>query len=173
MPGYNQQQIDPQVLSGNQVAILAGEQLIGFGQSADPSIDFGAEFLYGIGSAKPQEIQQFKIGSTISLSKMMLTDHGIALVGSSTPWVSILANNDIDLHMMDPNGKPILTYVGCVAGSVSMNIPANQPVTENTSFMAIDVLGPDGSSVLRSNDAAQFNAVASTAAATAIGALNS
>lgn len=168
MPGYNQTTINPKVLSGNAVALMVGDQVIGFGQSTTPATDWGAEGLYGIGSAKVQEIQQFKISNTITLETFKLTQEGISFFGAQTPWVSILGNTQLDIAMLDATGNPILTYVACTCSSVNTSIPANQPVTEQTSFIAMDVLDSNGKSILANTSAVNFNPLSSTAGASII-----
>lgn len=162
MPGYNQQQLDYSVLNGNACAMLVGDLVVGFGQTASPGLGFGTESLHGIGSAKPQEIQQLKFSPTISLDSFMLTREGLARFGVTSSWMAILANNAFNIYAMDSSGLPLFTYVGCVAENFSANIPANQPVTQQTSFQAMDVLDTDGQSVLNSNSALQVGVALGT-----------
>lgn len=164
MPGYSQSQLNYKVRNANGVSILVGDQLIGFGQSSSPSQDYGTEALYGIGSAKPQEIQQLKFSQTITLESFQLTDEGLAFFGIGSELGTILANNQFNLFVLDAAGKAIRSYVGSVATTQNINIPANQIVTESLTFMALDVLGPDGTSLLESNSADVFNTLASSVA---------
>lgn len=164
MPGYNAAQLNYKVRNANGVALLIGDQIVGFGQSSSPSQDYGTEALYGIGSAKPQEIQQLKFSQSITLDSFQLTDEGLAYFGLTAELGTILANNQFNLFLLDNTGKAIRSYVGCVAGSNNLSIPANQIVTEAITFMALDVLGPDGTSLLNSNGGDIFNALASSVA---------
>jgi hypothetical protein len=164
MPGFNQSQLNYKVRNANGVSIMIGDQLIGFGQSSSPNQDYGTDVLYGIGSAKPQEIQQLKFGQTITLDSFQLTTEGMAYFGLAADLGTILANNEFNIFLLDNLGQAILSYVGCVANSKSMSISANQIITENITFSAMDVLGPDGTSLLDSNSADVFNALASSVA---------
>lgn len=164
MPGYSATQLNYKVRNANGVSILIGDQLVGFGQSSSPSQDYGTEALYGIGSAKPQEIQQLKFSQSITLDSFQLTDEGLRFFGIAAELGTILANNQFNIFLLDNTGKAIVSYVGCVAGSKNLNIPANQIVTEAITFMALDVLGPDGVSLLESNSADLINTLASSVA---------
>ena len=168
MPGYNQQQLLYKVQNANAVSIMLGDQLIGFAQSVATAIDMGGDGLYGIGSAKPQEIQQLKFTNTITLDRFRLTAEGIAYFGETADLVTVLAYNAFNFFLLDTDGSAFLSYVGAVAGSTNMNIATNQPLTEGTSFLALDVLDSDGNSVLNSNSADVFNTLASSTSATLV-----
>lgn len=164
MPGYNATQLNYKVRNANGVSILIGDQLIGFGQTSAPTQDYGTEVLYGIGSWKPQEIQQLKASQSITLDSFQLTNEGLAFFGIAAELGTILANNQFNIFILDNLGQAIRSYVGCVAGTNNLNIPANQIVTEAITFQAMDVLGPDGTSLLDSNSADVFNFIASAIA---------
>lgn len=161
MPGFNQQQLAYKVLNGNAVALTVGDQLIGFAQSSSPSIDYGTDAYYGIGTAKVQEIQQLRFSQSITIDSLKLTAEGLAFFGESTPLSYILANNQFNIFLTDNAGVAFLSYVGCVASNNSTAVSANQPVTEGITFMAMDVLDSDGNSVLNSNSALAVNFLAS------------
>ena len=162
MPGFNQQALNYKVRNANGVAIYVGDQLVGFGQSSTPSIDYGLEGLYGIGTPLPQELQQMKYSMSLTLDSFVLTDEGLAFFGVSTPWSDILGNNQFNIVIQDAAGNAIKTYAGWVAGSISTSITANQPLTENIAGQAMQVLDRNGKSILASNQAAIINAVASS-----------
>ena len=163
MPSFNQQPLTSKVLSGNNVVIFVGGQVIGFGQSAPTSIDFGAEQFYGIGSSMPQETQQLRVAPEITLTSFALTSAGIASLGETTPWIQVLSNTEMDIQLVDASGNTIVTYIACTARSYSSNLTVNQPVTEDTAFMALDVQGPNGQSVFTATGAYAFSLNASTA----------
>jgi hypothetical protein len=163
MASYNQKQLQYKVLNGNACSLLVGDQVIGFAQTTTQTIDYGTEAIFGVGSAKVGEIQQQKLQPSITLDRMALTAEGVAYFGESTPWASILANTQLDIHVMDNTGNPIFTFVNCTASSFSQSVPANQAVSQATSFLAMDVLDPSGTSILNSNSAVDFNLVASSA----------
>lgn len=164
MPGYNQQQLLYKVQNANAVSILIGDVVVGFGQTMAPAQDFGTEGLYGIGSAKPQEIQQLRFSQTITLDKYRLTPEGEQFFGTTVPLWTLLANNSFDFFLLDENGNAIVAYVGAVAQNNNTSVSANAPLTEGMSFLALDVLDPDGVSVLNSNSATVFNTLASATA---------
>ncbi len=151
MPGFNATALNYKVQNGNSVVIMVGDQVIGFGQSSTHGVDFGTETLYAIGSSLPGEIQQLKISPSISLSTLMLTTAGLTALGQPTSWLAVLANTQMTFHITDGSGNVIVTYVGCTCGSYSSDIPANQPITEQTSWQAMDVLDANGNSLLASN----------------------
>lgn len=164
MPAYNQQQLLYKVQNANACSILLGDVIIGFGQTMAPNMDFGAEGLYGIGSAKPQEIQQLKFTNTITLDKYRLTKEGRAYFGVTVPLWALLANNYFDFFLLDENSEAFMAYVGAVAQTNNTNIAANTPLTEGMSFIALDVLDGNGVSVLNSNSIDTFNPLASSVA---------
>jgi hypothetical protein len=151
MPGFNPQQLAYKVASGNSVVVMLGDQVIAFCQTADNAVDFGTESLYGIGTAKPQEIQQLKFAPTITVTSFVLTETGISALNYPSNLISVLANNSFDMHVMDASGLPLITFTQCVCANFSMNVPTNAIITENISFQAMDVLDPTGQSVLNGN----------------------
>lgn len=159
MPSFNPQTLNYQVENGNAVSIMLGDVVIGFGQTAGPSIDWGTEGLYGIGSAQPQDIQQLKNTMTISLDQFLLTDTGLDVLGQPSTMLQVLSNNSFDFHVMNAKGEVILTYVGAVASNFSLQISANQPVTQTTNFVARDILNALGQSVMGGNNALSTGAI--------------
>jgi hypothetical protein len=157
MPAFSQNQLSYSARTGNTTTVLIGAQPIAFAQTVSHTFDLGAEQLYGIGSAKPQETQQLKVAPQITVDNFALTSNGQQLIeslGSSPPLSSLLANNSFNISIIDGNtGNALFTYVGCVASNYNMNIPANQPVTEAITFMAQDVLDGTGQSILNGPNA--------------------
>lgn len=164
MPGYNAQQLAYKVLNANSVSIVLGDQVVGFAQSATPQIDMGTEPYFGVGTAKPQEIQQLRFTQSVTIDKFKLTAEGEQFFGINTPLETILANNAFDFYLMDNQGVAFLAYVGCVAANLGTNVSANTPISESVSFMAMDVLDSDGNSVLNGPNALSANFVAGAAA---------
>lgn len=145
---FNQSQLNYLVQNANSLTIMIGDVVVGFGQTASPTIDFGAEQLYGIGSAKPQDIQQLKINPSISIDQFLLTNAGLAYMGYPESLIEVLGNNQFDIVVVGPDNNPLLTYVGCVATNHNLNVPANSVVTETVNFLSRDVLDSNGNSVL-------------------------
>lgn len=164
MATYNQQQLLYKVQNANACSILVGDVVVGFGQTTAPSIDYGTEALYGVGSAKPQEIQQLRFSNVITLDKYRLTKEGESFFGVTTPLWTLLANNYFDMFLLDETGEAFLAYVGSVAQNNNLNVAANSPLTEGMSFLSLDVLDSNGVSVLNSNSADIFNPLASSVA---------
>ena len=54
--------------------------------------------------------------------------------------------------MVDQSGNVILTFIACTAQDYTSTVPANQTVTEATTFAAMDVWDSTGTSIL--NDGA-------------------
>lgn len=129
--------------------------VIAFAQTADQAVDFGTDSLYGIGSAKPQEIQQLRFAPTLSITAFVLTSTGITALNYPSNLLEVLANNSFAMNVIDNNGNTLLQFTGCVAANYSQNIPVNQIVTETISFQALDVLDSTGTSILNSNSALQ------------------
>lgn len=156
MPSFNQHKLTPRARSANRVTVMVGDQVIAFAQTTQHSFDFGTQIYYGVGSALPQEIQQLRVSPQITLDSFALTQAGMTIVGENLNLSSILANNQFNLHVVDGDtNNPLFTYVGAVASNFSENIPANQPISDSITFLAIDVLDESGQSIL--NVASAFN----------------
>ena len=84
-----------------------------------------------------------------------MTEKGLSYLGYPSSMLEVLSNNAFDFHLMNEEGLPILTYVGCVAENFNLNIPANQPITQSVSFQALDILNALGVSILGANQAIQ------------------
>jgi hypothetical protein len=164
MPGYNATQLLYKVQNANACSILLGDVVVGFGQTLAPNIDFGTEGLYGVGSAKPQEIQQLRFTNTITLDSYRLTREGNAFFGVTQALWTLLANNYFDFYLLGDDGTAFIAYVGAVAQTNNLNIAANTPLTEGMTFLALDVLDSNGVSVLNSNSTNIFNPLASSVA---------
>lgn len=156
MPGFNPTQLNYNVLNANQVMVQLGDAIVAFAQTAPHSIDFGAEALYGVGDATPQEIQQLRILPQITLEFFALTQEGINLLGGGQRLAYTLANNQFQIHLIDnQSGVVVFTYVDCVAQSFSETLVSNRPVIDSVPFICMNVLNSDGVSVLASNSAIQ------------------
>jgi hypothetical protein len=151
MPGFNAINLSYKVQSGNSVIVMIGDQTVAFAQTTDNAVDFGIENLYGIGTAKPQEIQQLRFSPTVTITSFALTFQGRQALNYPSTIVSVLANNAFDLHVMDRTGIPLLSFTQAICGNYSMNVPTNAVITENLSFNAMDVIDPTGQSILNGN----------------------
>ena len=156
MPAFNQTQLSYKARNANSVTILIGDQAIGFAQTTSHTFDFGAEQLYGIGSAMPQEVQQLRVSPTITIDNFALTTNGLNALGYPINLSSILANNSFNFFVVDgQSGQALFTYVGCVASNFNENIPSNRPITDAITFLAMDVLNSNGQSILNQGNAYQ------------------
>lgn len=156
MPAFNQQQLAYKARNANSVTILIGDQPIGFAQTTSHTFDFGAEQLYGIGSAMPQEVQQLRVSPSITIDNFALTQNGLTALGYPSNLATVLANNSFNFFVVDgPSGQALFTYVGCVASNFNENIPANRPITDAVTFLAMDVLSSNGQSLLNQGNAYQ------------------
>ena len=172
MPGFQPQSVANNVANGNQVAVLLGDQIMYFAQTVGHQYPFGTEQLYGIGSALPQEIQQLRVSPQISLDSFALTTQGEATLQSGVSLSYILAGNSFDFHVYDGlTNAVMLTYVGCKCQNFAQSIPTNAPVRDTYSFLAMDVLGPDGASILNTGENAISVATAAASAGLAAGTL--
>jgi len=133
------------------VTVLIGDQAIGFAQTTSHTFDFGTEGIYGIGTSLPQEIQQLRVAPQITIDSFSLTQKGLQTLGYPINLASILANTQFNLFVVDgQTQQPLFTYVGCVASNFNENIPANRPITDAVTFLAMDVLDSTGQSILNS-----------------------
>lgn len=171
MAGINAQQLNYNVLNANQVMVQLGDAVVAFAQTAPHSIDFGAEALYGVGDATPQEIQQLRILPQITLEFFALTSEGIKLLGGGQRIAYALANNQFQIHLIDDkSGQVLFTYVDAVAQNFSETLVSNRPIIDSIPFLAMDVLDINGNSILASNSAiAPGNFVIAAANQTGLG----
>ena len=150
MPAFNQTQLNPSARTANMALILVGDQPVAFAQTVNHSLEFGLETFYGIGSAKPQEIQQLRDSMQITIDNFDLTTNGMALIqDNNTPLSSILSNNSLNISVVDgTTNVSLFTYVGCVSANFSQAISTNQPITDAYTFHALDILDQTGQSIL-------------------------
>ena len=153
MPGYNAASIANNARSGNTCSILIGQQLLAFGQTIAHSMPMGTEQLYGIGTSKPQEIQQLRMSPQLSLDYFELTKVGLQLLANNQNLSYILAGTQFDIHVLgvdppDQAQSTLFTYVGCKAQNFSANIPTNGIIRETVTFLALDVLDANGVSIM-------------------------
>ena len=154
MPGFNPNQLNYRAQNANSVVVLVGDQPIAFAQTTNHRFGFGSEVLYGVGNAKPQEIQQLRISPEITLDNFALTSTGNTLIQGGTKFASIIANNQFNISVTDgTTGTVLYTYVGCVARDFSESIAANRPITDAITFDAMDVLDQTGQSILNGPNA--------------------
>ncbi len=113
---------------------------------------FNLERYFGIGSKKVQEQQQLRYEPSITLDSLQLTASGLAYFGYTTTWIDILVNTELNIALVDQSGNVILTFIACTAQDYTSTVPANQTVTEATTFAAMDVWDSTGTSIL--NDGA-------------------
>ena len=148
MPSFGAQQLNYAVQNANSVVVMIGDVPIAFAQTSAQNIDFGTESLYGIGTAKPQEIQQLKFAPTISVDSFVLTNRGVTILSYPSNLLQVLTNNQFNLHLMDATGTTLLSFVGCVATGYNQNVPVNAIITQTINFQALDVLDSTGVSIL-------------------------
>lgn len=160
MPGFASTTTSLQVQNGNTVEILLGEVTIAFAQTTGHQIAMGTEQLYGIGTAKPQEIQQLRMSPAFTLDSFSLSVAGQALNQAGQNLSYLLAGQQYDMIVYDGKSNTAkYTYVGCKCGNFGENIPANAPLRDTYSFQALDVLDPNGNSIMDDgNNALQVGA---------------
>lgn len=130
----------------------------------------GTEHLFGIGTSKPQEIQPLRFSPQLTVEEFELTAVGQQLLAGNQNLAYILASNQFDIHVMandtGQNQNTVYTYVGCKAQNFSGSIPANAPVRDSFTFLALDVLDVNGNSIMDTgtNAISVVTSVASAAA---------
>lgn len=153
MPGYSPQTIAQSVMNGNNVAVMLGDLVVAFAQTVGSQVSFGTEQLYGIGTARPQEVQQLRVSPSFSLDSFSLTAHGMTVLGGGQRLEYILAGKSFEMHVMDGVTNTVLyTYIGSKAQNMSHNIPANAPLRSTFAFLALDVLDNLGNSIIDAGD---------------------
>jgi hypothetical protein len=174
MPGFNQATAAYQARNGNTCGILIGTVLVAFAQQVNHGAPLGTEALYGVGSAKPQELQQLRVSPRITIEAFALTPTGQTLLANNQNLTYLLANNQFDIYLYDSNSNTVLyTYVACTAQDFAESVGANQIVRDTFSFLAMDVLDNKGNSILNVPEAftPATTQVAATAAQAATGSL--
>jgi hypothetical protein len=150
---------------------MLGDTIIAFAQTTGHQLSLGTEGLYGIGSAKPQEIQQLRMAPAFTLDSFTLTQAGLTLLANGQRLEYILAGKSFDMHVLDGTTNTLLfSYVGAKAQNLAQNIPANAPIRTTFSFLAMDVLNNVGASIM--DDGLNAFNVVNAAAGAALGAYN-
>jgi hypothetical protein len=155
LPGYNGKAQANMALSGNNVAIAIGDIVVAFAQTVGHQIPMGGTQLYGVGTSKPQEIQQLIMSPQVSLDSFALTQQGVVLLSANTDLFFSLAGFVYDIHLLDGTVQPLrtmLSYIGCKAQNAAESIPTNAPIRRTITFLAMDVLDPNGNSVISAQD---------------------
>jgi hypothetical protein len=153
MPGYLPQTIVQNVMNGNNVAIMLGDLVIAFAQTVGSQVSFGTEQLYGVGTARPQEVQQLRVSPSFSLDSFSLTAHGMTVLGGGQRLEYILAGKSFEMHVVDGvTNTTLYTFIGAKAQNASMNIPANAPLRSTFAFLALDVIDNLGNSIIDAGD---------------------
>lgn len=170
MPGFNPQVLAYRARNANSVVISVGDQPIAFAQTTTHRMPFGTEGLYGVGSAKPQEIQQLKVSPEITLDQFALTSVGNNIIQNGTSFASIIANNQFNISVIDGIANiTLFTYVGSVAQNFDETIAANRPITDAIAFLSLDVLDNTGQSIMNGPNAYQIPSAIGQVSATGLG----
>jgi hypothetical protein len=167
MPGFSPQVVANSARNANTVQVAIGQNIIAFAQTVGHQLPFGSEQLYGIGSSKPQEVQQLRMSPQISIDAFALTDVGENLLADNQNLSYLLAGNQFTIFVMDGlnNNAALYTYVGCKAQNFSESIPTNAPIRDTFTFLALDVLDPNGNSLMNTGENALAVAAAGVQAA--------
>lgn len=172
MPGFNNVPVSNNARNGNSVAAMLGDQIVFFAQTVGHQYPFGTEQLYGVGSALPQEVQQLRVSPQISLDTFALTKQGINSLQAGQNLNYLLAGQVFDFHVYDGLTQSVLfTYVGCKCQNFAESVPANAPVRDTYSFLAMDVLDTKGDSILNTGENALAIPAVAAAALNVAGAI--
>jgi hypothetical protein len=155
VPGYGGRVQANSVLNGNNVAIAIGDVTVAFAQTVGHQTPMGGTQLYGVGTSKPQEIQQLIMSPQVSLDSFALTKAGVTLLSGGTNLFFNLTSFIYDIHLLDGTTQPLttmLSYIGCKAQNAAESIPTNAPIRQTITFLAMDVLDPDGRSIISAAD---------------------
>lgn len=147
MPNINAEALKYAIRNSNDVQITLGTDTVAFGQTLTDSVAFGTDSFCGVGTARPQEIQQLRITPSITLDFLSLTAKGRTLLNNPTDWLTVLNQNSFDIHLLDSSGSTFRTYAGAVADNCSHSGSTDQPITAPITFQARDVLDANGISV--------------------------
>ncbi len=130
--------------TGNRVEIYARgpgpRQLLGKGftgrmgdaTSVGANSSTGATGIYTTGTPHPQGIVDTRYEHTVRLALVQLTSRSAA---------DKINADTVDIDLIDKfTNKKICTYEECHVQTGGINVPANQPVTEDISFLAMRVV---------------------------------
>ena len=99
MPNINAEALKYAIRNSNDVQITLGTDTVAFGQPLTDSVAFGTDSFYGVGTARPQEIQQLRITLSITLDFLSLTAKGRTLLNNPTDWLTVLNQNSFDISV--------------------------------------------------------------------------
>jgi hypothetical protein len=172
VPGFNNVPVSNNVRNGNGVAAMMGDNIVFFAQTVGHQYPFGTEGLYGVGSALPQEIQQLRVSPQISLDTFALTTQGVNSLQGGQNLNYLLAGQAFDFHVYDGLTQTVIfTYVSCKCQNFAESVPANAPVRDTYSFLAMDVLNANGDSILNTGENALAIPAVAAAALSVAGAI--
>lgn len=170
MPGFSPQSLAYRVANANAALIVIGDQVLAFCQTTTHSFAFGTEPLYGVGTAKPQEIQQLRVLPSITVDNFALSEVGTTLLEGGQSFASIIANNQFTISVVDGiTGLTRFSYIGCTANDFNETVAANRPITDAITFTAMDVLDQTGQSILNGQNATGVGSVQGTLGAFGLG----
>lgn len=123
-------------VTANMIALTMNGNLIGRAQNASSQVQYGTEGVYEIGSIYPAEHVYTKYEGTLTLERVMLVNKSLADLHIAPLGDDVLSTGTIDVVIKnkDAGNKVIAAFIGCTAQNYSMDVRANQMVSETVNM---------------------------------------
>lgn len=119
-------------VSANMVELTIGAVKVGRAQNASSRVDYGTQGVYEIGSIFPAEHVYLKYEGTLTLEKVLLINQSLASLHLAPLGDDVLRTGTVNVVIKnkDNSNEVISAFIGCTAMNYSMDLRANNLVSE-------------------------------------------
>lgn len=129
--------VGQQTVSANMIELMIQNNRIGRATNASAEIQYGTQGVYEIGDIFPQEHVYLKYEGTVTLERAMLDKKSLADLHLAGLGADILQTGTVNVVIKDKinSGRVIAAYIGCTGSNYSINVRANEIVSETLTMM--------------------------------------
>ena len=162
---YKASPLSYSVQNSNSVSVLVGSVPVAFGQSVEWGISFGTVQIKGIGTVKPQEILQDNLTATVTIRSLVMVPSLLYPNAAPSAYASILGSGTQTINIALTGNSPadLLYFTDCTCDQFLVSLRTNKPLTQQFTFLAMDVLDQFGISVLQGDPLLQITQYAQIA----------
>jgi hypothetical protein len=123
-------------VTANMIVLTVANKPIGRAQNASSRVDYGTQGVYEIGSIYPAEHVYTKYEGTVTLERVMLIGKSLADMHLAPLGEDVLGTGTVNIVIKnkDNSNKVICAYIGCTAQNYSMEVRANNMVSETVNM---------------------------------------
>lgn len=124
-------------VTANMIELTIAGKRIGRAQNASSRIDYGTQGVYEIGTIYPREHVYTKYEGTLTLERVLLLNNSLARLHLAPLGDDVLSTGTVDVVIKnkDNSNEVICAYIGCTAQNYSMELRANQMVSETVNMV--------------------------------------